>query len=768
VAEQQQVSIIIDALNRARGVIDKTVKELSGVDEAGKKAGRGLKQAEDGMKKTEKASDNLASSLKKAGAALLAAFTINKILGIARAALEATDELNSMAIAIGISADSLSRFERVAGDANVRAESFRTGMRVLGQAMIDAQDETSKEARLLLDMGIATKDATGTMRPLLDVTMDIADAFRSYQDGAEKSAVATELLGRGNQKMIGVMNLGSEEIKRQMDLAAGLSREQIDTAERFSTLMGQLQGVLTQFGLSVGQVLVPVLSDMVGQLDSAMKASSDWRRSLTSVGDVIRGIASGLFLMTTMLADAVDHIASFARAAGSLMSNHVFRASMGITGLILGPSGDERGAGEAATEAAGELARLQQRSVERYKQMAASAGVLLGVSKAQTIEIEKQAKVGVPPPGQKQAPSVRAIEMAKAEAAKLDLLRTQAEQAYQSSLMDTEALVQSGAISMQDKFEKDRLAALALSEDLKILNAEMAKLAAANPNQPEFAGKLAQGQLGQQAAGLNAGAPGVNDWSAQMRITMQTMRDEFALTAQKVATTFRTTIRGAIDTVSDGITGVIIGTQTWNQALQNIGRTILTSVINAIVKMFAEWIVGRLAMMSVSMAASTAEGATDVAAKTPGALMTSISSWGVAAAVGAAALIAAMAAFGGFAQGGYTGNGPTTAAAGVVHGGEYVIPANVVSKLGPAYFEEYRQGRIPQTGNIRAIPTPNRSGSFMAGGLAPAPSQQTGDRSNPVSIAFLNSRQDMREWMQQEGYKIIAEEAAKRSNTLKS
>jgi hypothetical protein len=49
--------------------------------------------------------------------------------------------------------------------------------------------------------------------------------------------------------------------------------------------------------------------------------------------------------------------------------------------------------------------------------------------------------------------------------------------------------------------------------------------------------------------------------------------------------------------------------------------------------------------------------------------------------------MAALLAFsGGFATGGYTGAGGKYQPAGVVHRGEFVIPADVVAKHGPGYF----------------------------------------------------------------------------------
>ncbi len=148
--------------------------------------------------------------------------------------------------------------------------------------------------------------------------------------------------------------------------------------------------------------------------------------------------------------------------------------------------------------------------------------------------------------------------------------------------------------------------------------------------------------------------------------------------AENAGRMIQNTIGGAINSVSQGITGLITGTMTWAQVLRQIGTSIIQTVIDGIVRMFTAWIMKRIAASAVEKASATSEAA----AKAPGALMDSISSFGIAAAVGAAAFIAAMALAGGFREGGYTGDGPVDEVAGVVHRGEYVVPASVVQSLG--------------------------------------------------------------------------------------
>lgn len=123
---------------------------------------------------------------------------------------------------------------------------------------------------------------------------------------------------------------------------------------------------------------------------------------------------------------------------------------------------------------------------------------------------------------------------------------------------------------------------------------------------------------------------------------------------------------------------------------------------------------------AASTAATTATATEQVAAAGTtasawsfAAIAASIGSFGTAAAIGLAAVVAAMAFGGGFRKGGYTGNGGVNQAAGIVHGQEYVFDADAVKRIGVGNLEALRSGRDLQiSGASSAAP-----GGQAAGGM---------------------------------------------------
>lgn len=212
--------------------------------------------------------------------------------------------------------------------------------------------------------------------------------------------------------------------------------------------------------------------------------------------------------------------------------------------------------------------------------------------------------------------------------------------------------------------------------------------------------------------------PDPASWGDQWKAVFRDLREMATITAKDVADSFRNVIGSAVRGVSDSIKGLLRGTMDWASALRNIGESIVDGIIDAFADMFAEWIVGRLAVKATEVSSSTAEAA----AKAPGAMLTSISSWGIAAAVGGAAFLAAMALAGGFERGGYTGNGGTREPAGVVHGREFVFDAPSTARWTPELLGAMQRGQV----------TPE---SMSGGG-------------GPVAVAVLDNRAAAREFME--------------------
>jgi hypothetical protein len=155
--------------------------------------------------------------------------------------------------------------------------------------------------------------------------------------------------------------------------------------------------------------------------------------------------------------------------------------------------------------------------------------------------------------------------------------------------------------------------------------------------------------------------------------------------------TFDTVVAG-VQGLSAALTSVIMGSQSAGQAFAQFGTNLLTNFISTILSavLYAKVALPILTALNVLTAGGPATG---------GALATTAA---VTSTIGMVMSVAG----GGLAGGGYTGDGPTFEPAGVVHRGEFVVPAWRTAEIGVPALQEMafgESGGANSGGPIRAI-----------------------------------------------------------------
>ncbi len=175
---------------------------------------------------------------------------------------------------------------------------------------------------------------------------------------------------------------------------------------------------------------------------------------------------------------------------------------------------------------------------------------------------------------------------------------------------------------------------------------------------------------------------GVSDWLASTKTAFESVAD---LVSSSIGT--------AVNGVADGIDGWITGSKSFGSAMLGVWNSVRKAAIQMVVEWLAKQAMAEgmtvlfhaaskakmfaidVAFAAKGLAIQAAQAAKSLIMWLPSAIAAAISSYGVAAALGIAAVIAAIAAAGGFSVGGDTGDGPETEVAGVVHRKEWVAPA---------------------------------------------------------------------------------------------
>lgn len=254
-----------------------------------------------------------------------------------------------------------------------------------------------------------------------------------------------------------------------------------------------------------------------------------------------------------------------------------------------------------------------------------------------------------------------------------------------------------------------------------------------------------------RANGFQSGMNGVLGAMVQMYNEIGTIGDQIFRTTLAIADAMR-------DGIGSSIAGLIRGTMTWGDALRNIGNSIVQGMIDSFARMVADFIMQQVVMRAamaltttfgIGLEAQKAAAVNSIAAsQTPilatNATLASIGSWGIAVAVGLAAMAGIAGAMGAFKTGGYTGDGDPNAPAGTVHKREYVLTAQDVDRIGLPEIERFRFSGGMQPVNQTVKVSPAASGG--AGGPAAA---------NVSNFVYFDRKALMKEFQTRRGDKTI-------------
>lgn len=202
-------------------------------------------------------------------------------------ALQTLDRLDDLAEKSGIAAEQLSALRFAGETAGTTFEDLAGGLRKLAVNMADAAGGGKQTAAAFESIGVAVKTSEGGLRSSSDVLLEIADRFSRYQDGAAKSALATQLFGKAGETLIPLLNQGSAGIEAQTRLARELgavySGELAKSAADFNDNLKRLSLAAEGGKVALLERLLPGLNQVSAQFIENAKSASLFVAALTTL-----------------------------------------------------------------------------------------------------------------------------------------------------------------------------------------------------------------------------------------------------------------------------------------------------------------------------------------------------------------------------------------------------------------------------------------------------------------------------------------------------
>lgn len=158
-----------------------------------------------------------------------------------------------------------------------------------------------------------------------------------------------------------------------------------------------------------------------------------------------------------------------------------------------------------------------------------------------------------------------------------------------------------------------------------------------------------------------------------------------------------TSLEGLQSGATNALTGLIDGTQSLQEAMANVGSTIINSVISSLVEMGMQWVKNQVmgqAAAAASLASTMAQATAAASAWAPAAMSASIATYGSAAAVGQSAYAASILSAKGLAVAGARENGGPVSASSMYRVGEGGKPEIFKASNGSQYMIPGDNGRV--------------------------------------------------------------------------
>lgn len=242
---------------------EKAKKAFNGIGAAAEEASRKIeastKQSAIAMRQLPIELNNVVWSI-KAGASVFAGFAVAQLAAV-MSIKDVADETGKLSQRLGISTEKLSEMRYMMQLSNVSLGEMTSGMNHLANKMQDALAGDRQAASVFKSMSVSLRDANGQVKSLDTVFAEVSDRVSRYADGANKTALANDVFGRGiGERLIPMLNNGSAGLRGLSEEARKLSAVFDEDLIRQS---GNLNDNFTRLSFAAESLKIRLASDLM-------------------------------------------------------------------------------------------------------------------------------------------------------------------------------------------------------------------------------------------------------------------------------------------------------------------------------------------------------------------------------------------------------------------------------------------------------------------------------------------------------------------------
>lgn len=237
--------------------------------------------------------------------ATIASKVTQNLFDLAKQAAEFQGNLFDMSQQVGVSVETLSALEVLAKTTGGSIETVAASLAIFQRNLEDAEDPTSKEAKLLAQLGVTSRDTEQALRQTLRGLFEMGE-------GAEQTTAALTLFGRSGRFINAILKESHGDldaaIERFRQLGIVVSTDAARAADEFNDNLALVEFQIRSLSASIGNQIIPVVIDA---LESLKKTLEDNKDTIETFGVVARGLArfiaehfKGAFLIASGVLEA--------------------------------------------------------------------------------------------------------------------------------------------------------------------------------------------------------------------------------------------------------------------------------------------------------------------------------------------------------------------------------------------------------------------------------------------------------------------------------
>lgn len=204
------------------------------------------------------------------------------IISAIKSTADYADEMGKAAQKVGTTTEALSGLKYAGDLADVSFEQLQINLGRLAKSTEDFRDGSKSAVDAFTKIGIDPTKYQDTA----ELFSAVVDRLSKMDDGARKTAIAQEILGKSGKELIPLINGGAEGLKAAAEEARRfgiiVTNESAKSAEEFNDNITRLNSALDGLKISIGNSALPAVASLTQEIVDLIKVSDGFYAGFTA------------------------------------------------------------------------------------------------------------------------------------------------------------------------------------------------------------------------------------------------------------------------------------------------------------------------------------------------------------------------------------------------------------------------------------------------------------------------------------------------------